>query len=177
MTVATLAPQQVPIRQWRLRRFRFRLFRLLCGVGIVFGVLALFQPVAYFSWNITDSLSGHVYLVVTVHKAERGQLVHFIPPSNPIYPAEMRFTKYRVGLPGDVITHKGREMFINGVSLGKAVEATRYGGRPLAMIPDGLIPQGYSFVWTPHPRSYDSRYAEIGLIADAQIIGRAYRLF
>lgn len=164
------------ILQWRRSRFRLRLFKLLCGLAVVVGLYKMVEPYAFLMWNATESLQGRWFVVVTVQAPRRGDFVAFVPPQNAYYPVEMRFTKMLIGSAGDVITHKGREVFLNGVSVGVARETDSSGRRKLDMIRDGVIPAGYHFVWTPHPRSYDSRYAEIGLVSDAQIIGRAYRL-
>ena len=40
----------------------------------------------------------------------------------------------------------------------------------------GTIPQGYVFVYTPHPDSLDSRYQHVGLIPVSQLQGRLFAL-
>lgn len=164
------------VQRWRLRRFRARFLRLCLGLvagGLLYWALT---PFAMLGWNVTDSLPGRVYLIVKVQRPAVGEKVAFYPPRNPYYPQGIFFTKILVGGPGDVISHQGRDVFLNGKKLGTAVEFDRAKHRPLHMAAPGVIPAGHYFVWTPHPRSYDSRYADIGLISDAQILGRAYRL-
>ena len=46
-------------------------------------------------------------------------------------------------------------------------------GRRLAAIAPGVIPPGHFFLHADHADSHDSRYAEIGLVPAARILGRA----
>ena len=50
-------------------------------------------------------------------------------------------------------------------------------GKPLSAVKDGIIPSGKFFAYTTHKDSYDSRYQEIGLIDETQIIGTAVLAF
>ena len=45
-------------------------------------------------------------------------------------------------------------------------------GTPLTSIPAGIIPQGFVFLYAPHPRSFDSRYQEFGLVPQSALRGR-----
>lgn len=168
---------QTLILAWRRRCFQWRLIKVIVVAfagGMAMWALA---PVASLGWNETTSLPGKVYAVSRIQRPEKGQLAAFYPPVNPYYPREMWFTKIVVGVAGDVITHRGRTVLINGKPIGEARETDSERKRALTMVSDGVIPEGYYFVWTPHPRSYDSRYADIGLVHEKRIIGRAYRLF
>ena len=46
-------------------------------------------------------------------------------------------------------------------------------GRPLVAIAPGVIPPGHFYLHADHVDSHDSRYAEIGLVPRARILGRA----
>lgn len=76
------------------------------------------------------------------------------------------------GLPGDRVTWRGRDVYINGEFLGTAKEYS-LAGEPLARGPEGVIPPGHFFLWTPHKDSYDSRYADIGWVPAQWIRGFA----
>lgn len=165
------------ILAWRRRCFQWRLIKVIVAVFAFGMALWALTPVATLGWNETTSLPGKVYAVAHMQRPNKGQLAAFYPPANPYYPREMWFTKIIVGVAGDVITHRGRTVLINGKEIGEAREQDSERRRALPMIEDGVIPEGYYFVWTPHPRSYDSRYADIGLVHEKRIIGRAYRLF
>ena len=80
------------------------------------------------------------------------------------------------GLPGDrVSVDPDRIVRVNGVPIGKAKTHAR-NGRPLTAITNVTIPPGRFFVFADHPDSHDSRYAEIGLIAREDLLGRAVTL-
>ena len=65
------------------------------------------------------------------------------------------------------------EIFVAGHYVGRAKSHSR-DGRPLEAIETQTIPDGFVFMMGTHVDSYDSRYAEIGLIPVERIIGRAY---
>jgi conjugal transfer pilin signal peptidase TrbI len=173
---ALAAEEALLVRQWRLQRFRKRLLRLLIAILAIAGVYAMVVPYAAIEWNGTESLPGKVFLIVKWQRPGLGEMGIFQPPANPYYPKGFAFTKIVMGEPGDVISHHGRDVLLNGKVIGTCLQWDSGHRRRLNMTPDGIIPPGYHFVWTPHPHSYDSRYADIGLISDKQIFGKAYRL-
>lgn len=177
ITADAFTPEEVGlIKQWRLRRFRRRLVRFLSGLLVLAGAYALVLPYAAIEWNGTESLPGKVFLIVKFQRPALGEMGIFMPPANPYYPRGLAFTKIVIGNPGDTITHQGRDVYLNGKKFGTCLQWDSGHRRRLKMTPDGVIPAGYHFVWTPHPHSYDSRYADIGLVSDAQFFGKAYRL-
>lgn len=50
-------------------------------------------------------------------------------------------------------------------------------GKPLHPLKATIIPEGYVFVATSHPRSFDSRYEEFGLVKQEHITGKCFGLF
>jgi len=127
--------------------------------------------------NETDSLSGHVYLIMKQQKPERGDLIVFRAPNTvKYYPPGHIFTKIAVGMPGDVVEFRGREVFINGKSFGYAKTHSQK-GHPLNLGPTGVIPAGHYFAWTHSKHSYDSRYADIGWVTPDRLEGKAIELF
>lgn len=122
--------------------------------------------------------------------------VTFIGKNIPYYKDGIRWTKKVLGKPGDrvEIIYPKQDMFVtvtmNNMQLKKRVRAvvtirrkdgffeTLYAfdkdtkGRELGIIKEQIIPEGYYFVYSPHERSYDSRYW--GLISEKQIIGKAH---
>lgn len=126
--------------------------------------------------NGTDSLPGLLYLVLKRQAPQgRHDLVAFYPPENRFYRDGMVFIKRVAGLPGDEVTRKGGDFFINGAHIATAKTHSR-SGVALKPGPTGVIPAGRYFVWTPHPDSYDSRYADFGWISKARLIGRVVRV-
>ena len=63
-------------------------------------------------------------------------------------------------------------VFLDGVPVGRA-KTHALDGRPLDAIAPGVIPAGHYFLHADHADSHDSRYAEIGLVSGARILGRA----
>ncbi len=73
-------------------------------------------------------------------------------------------------MPGDEIIWVGDTVYVAGKPVGTAKSENRF-GEALEKTPAGVIPNGKYFVATSHPDSYDSRYREMGLVADAQVAG------
>lgn len=135
-------------------------------------VLSLFYLIGF---NTTNSLPGYVYLVIKYHHPVKDGLVAFQPRPNDFYPRRW-FIKSVKGIAGDVVHWDGRQFSINGEPLGSA-KVRAENGIALARGTDGRIPQNHYFVWSEHADSFDSRYAQIDLVARERILGRAYRLF
>jgi conjugal transfer pilin signal peptidase TrbI len=73
------------------------------------------------------------------------------------------FFKRVVGLPGDLVTVREREVFVNGQSVGHAKTHT-FDRRPLQPIEATVIPAGFLYVQGTSPDSFDSRYSSTGLV-------------
>ena len=132
---------------------------------------------AYFvALNLTESLPGTIFLVEKGVMPQRGELVAFRWEPNWPYPHGSIFVKKLVGLPGSVVTAKGRDFFVDGNPIGRAKERART-GEALEIGPIGKIPDGHYYVVGTHPDSLDSRYLLTGWIGQHQIVGKAYRIF
>jgi conjugal transfer pilin signal peptidase TrbI len=87
------------------------------------------------------------------------------------YPGLKRqpFFKRVVGVAGDVVTVDGRDVFINGLPVGRAKTHT-FDRRPLDPIAPCVIPPGHVYVQGSSADSFDSRYRSSGLVsADAVV--------
>lgn len=133
------------------------------------------RPWARLAFNGSVSLPGFLYVIRVGEMPERDQLVAFYPPHNRYYRDGMFFVKQVKGIGGDRIERRGVEFFVNGRHLATA-KARSLKRQPLQLGPEGVLPDGYFWVWTPHPDSFDSRYADVGWIAPDRVLGRAYRL-
>ncbi len=159
------------------RRFLRWCAWLGAGIAVAWAVVQGLSPWVRLGINGTDSLPGVLYLVLKTEAPKtHGDLVAFYPPENRFYPKGMFFIKKAMGMPGDEVTRKGRDFYINGEYVATAKTRSR-SGKPLRPGPVGVIPEGHYFVWTPHPDSFDSRYEDIGWIPTDRVIGRAVRLF
>lgn len=106
---------------------------------------------------------------------QRGEIILFDPPSSPLLEKHFGkepkpFGKRVSGMPGDVVTEKGRAFFVNGRQVAKAKLKSRL-GEALTLGPTGTVPKGCYFVTTEHKDGFDSRYAAIGWICRQRIIG------
>jgi len=159
-----------------------------------------------FNINQTESLPGKVFICFRGITPERGDVVS-IQNHPTIYFKDIHFTKRLMGLPGDKIEiHKDtitinvkgdhaskiydtQTKTVNSCKsncepayhkevypIGKLLQKTKE-GKPLHPIKNTIIPEGYVFVSTDHPHSFDSRYEEFGLVKQEHISGRCFGLF
>lgn len=157
---------------------RLRVARLYVGLTLLLlalgakGVGEVLQRYR-FAFNETDSLPNWAFIADQAQRVpKRGQLVVFVPQATPFYPARMAFGKIVGGVPGDLVERRGRTFYVNGRLIGVA-KAHAQDGRAVAPGPVGRIPPGRYFVYTPHKDSLDSRYALVGWIPQARILGVA----
>ena len=125
--------------------------------------------------NASGSLPSWAFFIDRTKTPGRGDLVFFDPPPSALltrhFGAHLRpFGKRVFGIAGDAVTAHGRAFLVNGRVVAKAKVTSRR-GEPLALGPTGIIPRGCYFVATPHPDSFDSRYAAIGWICRPRILG------
>lgn len=122
--------------------------------------------------------------------------VFYVRNSSAYQSKEVKFIKMLGGSAGDVITIKASEtsktsetlkteesakssfetLLVNGVEIGK-IKTESLKGMALHPISEGIIPPHKFFAYTTHSDSYDSRYSEIGLIDEKDIIGTAVFVF
>lgn len=138
-------------------------------------VLIGLRPWVRLAFNGSDSLPGFLYVVRVGVMPGRDQLIAFYPPHNRYFRDGMFFVKQVKGVGGDRIERRDADFFINGQHLATA-KAFSLKGQPLQPGPEGVLPDGIFWVWTPHPDSFDSRYADVGWITTDRVLGRAYRL-
>lgn len=131
--------------------------------------------------NVSASLPGSVFLIQKGVKPEKGNLAAFRYSGGGPYMPGVLFLKRLVGEAGSLVSaHAGlggyREYFVDGHSVGYAKPFSR-DGMPLPPGPVGVIAAGHYYMAAPHPDSLDSRYAWVGWVSDAQIVGRAWTVF
>jgi len=111
---------------------------------------------------------------------------------------ELVFAKRIAGMPGDLITRDKERLCIssrtqkdkpleltpvccshtqavNDLSNGQSVpllDQTK-DGKPLTPLRATIVPEGYVFIVGDHPRSFDSRYEEFGLVPQEKIWGKS----
>ncbi len=157
---------------------RMRLHGVAALLVLGFGVwqnLRSWQRNHAFLINVSPSLPNWAFVLETRAPPGRGALIFFRPPSSPVlinnFGAKPQlFGKQVYGVAGDIVTHRGRAVFINGRQVAVAKPRSRK-GEPLAMGPTGVIPSGCYYVGTSHRDGFDSRYALIGFVCLPAIAG------
>lgn len=152
---------------------------------LMFAVLAVAVPsaVATSEWgkrhallvNRTTSLPNWAFLIDRAGRPERGDPIFFEPPPSDLLVRHFGrdpepFGKLVYGIPGDRVDRRGRLFLVNGNPVGVA-KTVSLRGEPLTVGPTGIVPRGCYFVATPNRHSFDSRYAAIGWVCRAQVIG------
>ena len=151
---------------------------LVAGLGagaLALSTLSSFSDAHAVLINVSPSLPNWAFWVDRTVVPTRGDYIFFLPPRSALlerhFGKEPRaFGKRVMGVAGDVVTRQGPVFFINGRPVATAKPRTRT-GEPLALGPTGVIPRGCYFVATPHKDGFDSRYAAIGWICRARILG------
>jgi len=149
------------------------------------GLLAMLAVILMFHWgqqalaryrfahNQTESLPNWAFIADQFNRVpQRGQMVAFVPPETQFYPVGMVFCKIVAGVPGDRVEVRGRDFFVAGKFIGRAKTHSK-AGVAVAPLAPGVIPRDHYFVYTPHVDSLDSRYAVIGLVPKARVLGVA----
>jgi conjugal transfer pilin signal peptidase TrbI len=160
----------------RASRRVYLLVTCIAGGSVAAALVGLSASGYRISENITESLGGHLYVHREGEPFQRGDLVAFRWRGGATYPAGSIFIKRVLGVPGDEVWREGDSFWVGGQYVGQAKPFTS-SGTPLTAAPEGVIELGQYFVATPSPNSLDSRYAIVGNIRQAEIIGRAHELF
>ena len=121
------------------------------------------------SWS--DGAWGYAAFPLFGEDPKPGDRVLFEPPD--AVGSEVPYLKTVRGVPGMRIEiGENGTVFLDGEPVALA-KTHALDGRPLAAIAPGTIPPGHFFLYADHADSHDSRYAEIGLVPRARILGRA----
>lgn len=139
---------------------RYKKTAVLLGLGMAIGLhrteLAL---------NRTSSLPYSVFLIIKGMPVSKGSLASL--KGHPTkYFKEGAFTKRVLGVARDKTQ-----------GLASPLKKTTKQGKPLTPLKAELIPNGFLFVGTDHPDSFDSRYEEFGLVSLDHVVGRAFPLW
>lgn len=137
---------------------------------------SIWKPNFLLALNKSESLPQKLFLVIKRAEIKRGSYIAFYPKRENLYGPEKPFLKIVGGISGDKVSKAGEKFYINGKYVGSIQKKTR-DGQKLIPGPTGIIKRGYYYVYTKHPKSYDSRYKSIGWVGQKDIVGRAYPLF
>lgn len=151
-----------------------RWFALSC-IGLL-GMEALVEASGrHLAFSRSESAAPALYLVSPLTRPlRRGDYVSLPTPPNPYIDAQV--IKRVRGVAGDRIERDGPIIRINGAEVARVKPQGRR-GETLTPIAVGLIPDGYVYLSGTHRDSFDSRYAEFGLVPVDLIEGAADALF
>ena len=129
---------------------------------------------------MTPSLPYRLVWLEYGAQPQRGDLMVFRFSGEPLpgmgYVDGVPFFKRVAGLPGDRIEVVARIVSVAGVRVGYAKPHTREGQR-LDPIAAGVVPEGYLFGQADSDDSFDSRYAQSGLVPMTRVVGVAHVIF
>ena len=187
-----MSTSRVGLSQWLLQGSRVVLFDLrrhwvmsvLVAAIWVLALVRLFAhhvPVLPLLFNWTPSLPHKVALVdFRSSSVDRGDLVVYAfegPAGEKAYPGlrHQALFKRVAGVAGDVVTVQGRDVFVNGVLVGRA-KTHAFDHRLLDPIAPTVIPAGHLYVQGTSPDSFDSRYSLSGLVRVQDVRSRVIPL-
>lgn len=151
-----------------MRRYQ----RCLWGVGF-FSLLILISQFMIVRWNRSNSLPGRMFIGTSWSFTPKcGDMISF---DHPMFPAPI--AKIVVGRVGDTVDIISGHIYVNRVDRGRILDRSPNSGKPLTALHPCTIPDGYVYVWAPHPESFDSRYADIGLIPISRVKERLWCVF
>ena len=144
-------------------------------------IVLVYAAAKHWLWfNISPSLPYNLVWLEYGATPQRGELMlyRFAGPTLPgiEHLNALPFFKRAAGMPGDEIRVVNRIVSVGDTRIGFA----RYhasSGLALDPIPAGVIPAGYIFAQADSPDSFDSRYAQSGLVPVDRILGVAHPIF
>ena len=123
------------------------------------------------SWS--DSAWGY-FVLPMLQEPKPGDLVVFDPPVPDSGIPRMPYLKSILGISGMRVSVDSDGIVTVGNTVAGEAKAHALDGRPLKPTAPTVIPPGHYYVHADHVDSHDSRYAEIGLVPRARILGRAF---
>jgi conjugal transfer pilin signal peptidase TrbI len=145
----------------------FKIFIISCAIVVNsyagINLLTDGKYCSHFRINCSESLPFYLFSASSLDKLEREVYVSLVHPlsNKPLF-------KQIVGLPGDLVTVENQHVFVNGKNYGY-IHQISPSGSVLSAISINEIPEGFVFLHASHPKSFDSRYGEFGLVAVEQL--------
>lgn len=145
-------------------------------ISVLIVVTIVFNAFFGFAVNVSNSLPYKVFLIDKISTPSVGNYISFKAPLNTGFPEDIIMTKQILAGPGDLVSKKDANFYINHKWVSKAKYYSR-DGEALILGPEGKLKQNQYYVGAPHPDSLDSRYQKMGWIHREQIIAVAYPIF
>ena len=145
----------------------FLVFQIMVWTGILW-----FHSRYEFAVSPLPSLPYRYYLIQkgVAIRPEAGKPT-YISFRHPGYAHDL--IKVIQGQSGDIVSVQGNTVYINDRACG-VIAPKDSQGKELQPIHEQRIPEDYYFVMGTHPHSFDSRYADFGLVHLSQIRGQAW---
>lgn len=138
----------------------------LMSFVVGFGVFGFLSERIHFIKSLTDSLPQHYFVHLPKMTPQVGDLTLV---RNQFYGSCL--IKKIIGQGGDRIRTDARgELWVGQQRVGKVYPQTG-DGRKLTPTQSQVIPEGRVFLYSPHPKSFDSRYQEVGLVSVSDLEG------
>ena len=161
--------------RFRPRKRLWAALGLFIAGGASLNALAEWRDTHALLINSSQSLPNWAFVIHKTATPARGEYVFFVPPAAPLVvrhfgSKKQMFGKIVYGMPGDVVEHRGADVFVAGKLVAHMKPFSKFGER-LVPGPTGVIPRGCYFVGSPHKDGFDSRYAAIGFACANKIVG------
>lgn len=150
--------------------------RIACAVFFALGFAWVLSQTISIHINLSESLPQKAFLVLKGVSPHKDNYVAFWPTGNGFYSEHRPFIKQVAGEEGSKVSIEDGWFLVDNVFIGKAKSVSKT-GVPLEVGPIGQLGKGEYFVYSKHPDSLDSRYANIGWVNETQVLGRAWPLF
>lgn len=175
-TLQVIPPRESSYRQNLVKK---KLLMISYGMG---GFVLLCWGALHYTQLLkcqSDSLPNTSYiLVLKGTRFERGDIVYIRDHQVKYVETKKPLAKRVIGLPGDLMERGGegirlipKNTNLSPILLLLLKQTSK--GDPLTPLSLFSIPEGYVFVAGDHPKSFDSRYEEFGLVSIENIDGRA----
>jgi len=153
-----------------LCKISFSIIGVVIFILVLGGMLNLAGHPIYY--NTTDSLPQKIFIAKKAY-SEIGKGDYVI-----IGHKGERHVKLVAGVAGDRVLVFKDLIFVAGENVGQFYQETENLRMSITPIEgDFIIPEGFLYVTGTHPKSYDSRYKEYGLVSLEDIIGIACPIF
>lgn len=162
-----------------LRKPAIKPFAIGFIVTSVVGTLAAYSLSPWYELvvNQSNSLPGTLYVLDKTRAPVCGDITVLDMPTDGRFYRGSRMIKKVRGCAGDMVSRKGRKLFINGLRVGYAMQTSTDGKYALYAASATTIPPNKVYLSASHPQSYDSRYASYGLRDITELLGTAYPIF
>jgi signal peptidase I len=170
-----------PEPQSRTRTILLWVRDIAIALVIALLIMHFIKPTIVNGYSMEDTLHEKDYLLVNkqadeVSDLKRGDIIVFRSDLKTADNDDMNLIKRVIGTPGDRVSIKNEEVYVNGEKQDDSYTKEGYTAGDMEEV---TVPEGTVFVLGDNRQnSEDSRYAEVGFVSEDRFIGKAFfRLF